>query len=112
MKRRSPIRFRADIGWEYRCDYCSNAKVAAYWPLTHEFWDYDKGMSRCRSCWNAYEAARRKSQSALAIVLPPATIAARLEARRAYAREWNSRNRAEQRRLEGRGRYERRVKAA
>ena len=41
------VRFRADTGWEGKCDAC-----ATYWPLTDEFWYPRQGCRRCRACIN------------------------------------------------------------
>lgn len=109
------VRWSLELGWELRCEYCARAKVASWWPLTLEFWNPDKGMTRCRACWNAYVRAARRSAEARArriAATPPRVLAERQEERRAYHREWAARNRAEKRADEGRQRYERRKKAA
>lgn len=47
------VRFREDVGWELRCEGCAYRRnQVCYWPLTHEFWDPERGMGRCRACWN------------------------------------------------------------
>lgn len=99
--RRAGIRFRKDTGWEFRCESCATNDVERYWPLTLEFWDPNKGMSRCRACWVDYaRRARRRS---------PLRDAVRSEAVRTYQREWAARRRAQQRADEGRRPYERRA---
>ncbi len=90
------VRFREDVGWEMRCESCSGHKVARYWPLTHEFWDPNKGLTRCRACWNAYQ--RKWSRRARASA-----------AMRLYQREWAARKRAQARVDEGREKYQRRA---
>lgn len=94
------VRWRADVGWEMRCDSCAISKGARYWPITREFWDTNRGLSRCRACWSAYERNRRR------------TVAAnrrRSEAQRIYQRDWMRTRRRLQRLAEGRERYERRA---
>lgn len=51
----TPIRWREDTGWEYRCGDCKAARRASFWPLTMEFWAPHKGMLRCRACWKEWE---------------------------------------------------------
>lgn len=58
------IRWRDDTGWELRCEACRRDKEQRYWPLTHEFWDTNRGMSRCRACWvdsHRINAQRRRA---------------------------------------------------
>lgn len=47
----TPIRWREDTGWEFRCGDCAQKEEARFWPLTDEFWDKRRGMLRCRACW-------------------------------------------------------------
>lgn len=97
------VRWRLDVGWEMRCSACRLAKKAAWWPLTHEFWNPRKGMSRCRACWNAYEGTLRLRRRGVG------GLQRAVEARRAYNREWAAAKRIRQREAEGRRRYERRT---
>jgi hypothetical protein len=67
------VRYRADVGWELRCDGCAYRRnQVCYWPLTHEFWDPDRGMGRCRACWNertkTNRAKRMPSVPELAVI--------------------------------------------
>lgn len=50
---KTPIRWRDDTGWEFRCGDCAKAGTSRFWPLTEEFWDRARGMLRCRACWRA-----------------------------------------------------------
>lgn len=93
------VRYRPDVGWEMRCDGCTLSKGAAYWPLDAEFWDTNKGLSRCRACWNAYERSRRGRGA----------LRKRTARQREYQRQWSARKRAEQRADEGREKYQRRA---
>ena len=57
----TPIRWREDTGWEYRCDGCASRGMARFWPLDDdEAWDKKRGMKRCRACWRALD--RRTSR--------------------------------------------------
>jgi hypothetical protein len=60
----TPIRYREDVGWEYRCESCALNGKASFWPLTSEFWDPRQGMLRCRSCIAAYNQDRRRAVEA------------------------------------------------
>ena len=55
------VRFRADLGFEGRCDYCRS-----WWPIDEEFWQPASGLRRCKACWALYhrehEAGRRKDE--------------------------------------------------
>lgn len=47
------VRWDADLGeFVFRCASCRLRRHPSYWPLTSEFWDVGKGLSRCRACWN------------------------------------------------------------
>lgn len=46
------VRWRADVGFEMRCDVCPNG--ARYWPITEEYWNVKHGLSRCAACWLTY----------------------------------------------------------
>lgn len=96
------VRYRSDSGWELRCESCAAAKGQRYWPLSHEFWDTNKGLSRCRACWVEYERNRRRTVT---------RNHARAEAIRKYHREWAATKRRLDREAEGRQRYERRKAA-
>ena len=95
------VRYREDVGWEMRCDSCAADKGASYWPLDFEFWNLEKGLSRCRGCWNAYQRRNEKRRR----------IHRRSNNLRKYQREWAARKRQQQREDEGRQRYERRKAA-
>jgi len=103
------VRYRPDIGpngeggFEMRCAICAARGVEAYWPLDLEFWNPNKGLTKCKSCWNAYERSRHRRQE-----VKVKTSAEQRE----YKREWAARKRLQQREAEGRRRYERRPKAA
>ena len=74
---RSTVRFR-DGGFELRCEYCAaRTNVAAYWPLTTEFW-YPSKMARCKACYQEDDRLRHRARGKAA--------------RAAYQREWRSRN--------------------
>ena len=62
----SCVRWRADVGWEKRCENCvhSALKGGAYWPLTFEFWNPHRSMVRCRACLRHYANASRNRLSA------------------------------------------------
>lgn len=62
IRPQSPIRWRADVGWEYRCEDCVRRARACFWPLADEFWDYRRGMRRCRACYRAHDAARARAR--------------------------------------------------
>ena len=97
------IRYRADTGWEYRCEQCALSKIQCYWPLTLEFWNPDKGMTRCRACWNQYTRTRRMKRR------PQGELVAETNRRRAYARDWAATRRRLRREAEGREKYGRRA---
>lgn len=63
--KRSGIRWREDVGWEVRCDWCANhtGRTATYWPLTDEFWDR-KSMARCRACLRIQKNRRDRARYA------------------------------------------------
>jgi hypothetical protein len=102
------IRYRADIGWELRCESCSHDREQSYWPLTLEFWNPNAGMTRCRACWTEAARERRRSGRGGRRLSVAAQLAANL-ARRAYQREWASRRRQDERLAEGRKRYGRKA---
>lgn len=56
------VRYRADVGFEMRCDDCAARHDGSpwYWPITTEFWHETRGMVRCRACWSLYD--RKKEQ--------------------------------------------------
>ena len=54
------LRFRADTGWELRCDNCSRKQQQCYWPLDSDFWMPGR-MTKCRACHNDEKAARMKA---------------------------------------------------
>ena len=64
------VRWREDF--EGQCEACG-----LYWPLTSQFWMRNSGLVRCRAC----VTERRPADPA------------KLEARRAYKREWMRRHR-------------------
>lgn len=79
----APVRWRADSGWEYRCESCvAKGGATSWWPLADEFWDKRAGMLRCRACWldkwRRDDTARRRANP---------------EATRAYDRARYRRNR-------------------
>jgi len=107
------VRYRTDIGpngeggFEMRCEICAAKGEQSYWPLDLEFWTPSKGLTRCKSCWNAYErdlraAAKRRRGG---------VTAKASAAQRAYQRDWAARKRQQEREAEGRERYERRKAA-
>lgn len=85
----TPIRWREDTGWEARCGECADRTVAAFWPLTDEFWDKRKTMRRCRSCQKVREARIARER-----YLADTTFA---ERRRAGARKYRLETLASQR---------------
>ena len=62
MKYLTPIRWRDDTGWEYRCGDCADRNRECFWPLTDEFWDRKRTMRRCRSCQAALDARRARER--------------------------------------------------
>lgn len=97
------VRYREDVGFEMRCESCSRKGIESYWPLDLEFWNVNKGMTRCKACWTEYERQRKNRLTA---------TARNTAAKRKYQREWAARKRAEERADEGRDKYERRARAA
>jgi Skp family chaperone for outer membrane proteins len=87
-----------------RCEGCAALGGERYWPLDHEFWDYKKGLSKCRACWNAYQRGLQRKKRGV-----EAKVSAHV---REYQRDWAARKRQQEREAEGRQRYERRKKAA
>lgn len=77
----TPVRWREDTGWEFRCGDCAKAQDACFWPLADEFWDKARGMVRCRACWRALD--RRASRESYARLSPEAK-AEKVAARRRY----------------------------
>ena len=87
------VRFREDVGWELRCEGCAYRRnQVSYWPLTHEFWDPDRGMGRCRACWN--ERLRTRRSKRMPSVPELAQINADRRARRAEKQARRERERA------------------
>jgi hypothetical protein len=41
------VRYREDIGFEGRCDYCRE-----WWPLEDDFWRLGRSFRKCRACHN------------------------------------------------------------
>jgi len=41
------VRFIEGDGWEGQCGTCEE-----WWPLDGDFWQPDRGLSRCRACHN------------------------------------------------------------
>ena len=84
----TPIRWREDTGWEYRCGSCVALDEASFWPLTDEFWDKKRGMLRCRACWRALDrqASRQRHASSEEI--------------RAHKRAYSRRYRAQNKRVQ------------
>ncbi len=54
----SPIRWRADTGWELRCQSCAARRRECYWPLEPygEFWYPKRGLQRCKACFRDRDA--------------------------------------------------------
>jgi hypothetical protein len=106
------VRWDDDIdGFQLRCEYCERAKVACWWPLTREFWNPEKGMTRCRACWNAKNRSYGRRRGSLIPAIDPKVLVVLQDERRRYKREWAARDRANKRMAEGRARYERRKAA-
>lgn len=42
--------------WEYRCEGCLSKNLKAWWPLTFEFWNPKRGMTKCLACHAEYKA--------------------------------------------------------
>jgi hypothetical protein len=103
------VRFREDIGFEGKCDYCSQ-----WWPLDVEFWRPKAGLRRCHACWRIYhrmhEAGRRTDEAIHEMVKTGARLnyyanrekrlvanrawkAANPERVREYQRLWREKNR-------------------
>jgi hypothetical protein len=77
------VRYRADTGFELRCDDCAESGgVTCYWPITLEYWNPSAGMGRCRACWLAEWRRRQRAHRA-----------SDLEARRAHDRRRYHENR-------------------
>ncbi len=75
--RYAPVRWREDVGWEYRCDACTErGEGMRFWPLTEEYWNHRRGMARCRACWLAFDRQKAREYRAT-----------HREARLAYERE-------------------------
>jgi hypothetical protein len=79
----TPIRWREDTGWEYRCPECAKANRQCFWPLGPEFWDRPRGMARCRACWKARDARASRARYA---ALPELKKERRREQARSYRR--------------------------
>ena len=74
----SSVRHRVDVGWELRCEDCHRKRVAAWWPLTSEYWN-EHNMARCRACNLERKRAREKTYRR------PYMVRYRVEARSAIA---------------------------
>lgn len=52
------VRFH-DGEFQLRCEACKvSNQHSYYWPITLDFWEPDKGFSRCRACWATYHRLR------------------------------------------------------
>ena len=51
------VRFM-DGEFALRCEGCAAKHQVGgrYWPMTTEFWDPHRGMTRCRACWREKDA--------------------------------------------------------
>ena len=58
----SPFRWREDVGFEARCPDCATSGGARFWPITTEFWDPNRGMTRCRGCHDRRAAANLRKR--------------------------------------------------
>lgn len=58
----TPVRYREDTGWEFRCAECTRRGKARFWPLTDDFWWKSRGMLRCRACWQSHDRERMRRQ--------------------------------------------------
>ena len=58
----SPFRWREDVGFEARCPDCVISGGACFWPITLEFWDPKRGMTRCRGCHDRRAAANLRAR--------------------------------------------------
>jgi hypothetical protein len=84
------LRWRDDTGWELRCDQCADRRTQSFWPLTPEFWSPERGMGRCKACWNERSRLRRRRS------VPEMFARAeelRSKKRRQAKREWMQRQR-------------------
>jgi hypothetical protein len=87
------VRYREDVGWELRCEACAfRRQEASYWPLTLEFWSPERGMGRCRACWNDRRQRQRKGIRSIDVIAR--RTAAVRESKRLRAAEWQRRKRA------------------
>lgn len=80
------VRYRADVGFEMRCDSCARSRDARYWPLTTEFWWPTRGLSQCRGC-HLHDDARKLREKRAADPEFRARVNARNAKYRAEARE-------------------------
>lgn len=63
MKNEHGVRYRRDTGWELRCASCRKSRhTPFYWPLTHEFWDTHRGLTRCKACWRNYDLHNKRER--------------------------------------------------
>lgn len=52
-----------DGEFQLRCDTCAKAQQGPrYWPLTLEYWNPHRGMSRCRACWATQHRLRQRER--------------------------------------------------
>lgn len=89
------LRWREDTGWEMRCASCADQRRQSFWPLTHEFWAPERGLGRCRACWN--ERLRLRRQRTVSELVERGEALRehkRLVERRRYNRDWMRRKRA------------------
>ena len=106
-----PIRYRADTGYEYRCEDCRKRGDSCWWPLGPECWDHKRGFVRCRACHEResrervrrarLDPVRREADRAYAAAyyadMAPNELRAMRAKKLAYQREWMRQHRARQR---------------
>ena len=58
----SPVRY-IDGEFSLRCTGCAekHGLGGRYWPLTPEFWNPVRGMSRCRACWHERDSRHARA---------------------------------------------------
>lgn len=57
------IRWRADVGFEIICPSCARQGDGAYyWPLTEEFWNWKKTLTKCRACLKEEDRAKARKR--------------------------------------------------
>lgn len=59
MSRFSDMRYRADTGFERRCESCAAKGGACFWPVTLEFWR-PPSLKTCRACYLERQAGWRR----------------------------------------------------